>query len=116
MLRITLSLVVLGVLCGCQDKSRVPATTRPREADQVETFTGTLESGVMAIGGETTGWRLVGDGESGGIEVDVANVRAQAQMLDGKRVTVSGRMTQRDYVERGPVRVLVAERIRASAP
>ena len=37
-------------------------------------------------------------------------------VLDGKRVTITGRMTQRDYVERGPVRVLVADRIRASAP
>jgi hypothetical protein len=107
--------VVLGVPWGCQERSRAP-TTRPRQADQMETFTGTLEGGVMAIGGETTGWRLVGDGESGGIEVDVSDVRAQAEMLDGKRVTVSGRMTQRDYVERGQVRVLVADRIRASAP
>jgi hypothetical protein len=82
----------------------------------METFTGTLGSGLMAIGGETTGWRLVGDGESGGIEVDVSDVRAQAEMLDGKRVTITGRMTHRDYVERGQVRVLVAEGIRASAP
>ena len=104
----------LGVLCGCQEKTA--PTTRPREAAQMESFTGTLEGGVMAIGGETTGWRLIGDGESGGIEVDASDVRAQAEMLDGKRVTVTGRMTQRDYVERGPVRVLVADHIRASAP
>ena len=115
MWRITVGIVALGLLWGCQDKPRGPMTA-PREADQMETFTGTLESGVMAVGGETTGWRLVGDGESGGIEVDVSNVRAQAEMFDGRRVTVSGRMTHRDYVERGQVRVLVAERIRASAP
>ena len=115
MLRITLAFVVIGMLWACQDKPRGP-TTKPREADRMETFSGTLESGVMAIGGETTGWRLVGDGESGGIEVDVANVRAQAEMYAGKRVTITGTMTHRDYVERGRVRVLVAERIRASAP
>jgi hypothetical protein len=115
MLRIALVVLVVGIVWGCQDKSRNPAT-HPREGDQPETFTGTLESGVMAIGGESTGWRVVGDGESGGIEVDVSSVRAQAEMLDGKRVTVTGRMTQRDYVERGAVRVLVAERVRASAP
>ena len=80
----------------------------------METFTVTLESGVMAIGGESTGWRLVGDGQSGGIEVDVSRVRERAEKLAGTRVTVSGRMTERDYVERGRVRVLVAERIEPS--
>jgi hypothetical protein len=115
MLRIAIVVIVLGIVWGCQDRANAP-TTRPREAEQVETFTGTLESGVMAIGGETTGWRLVGDGESGGIEVDVSNVRAQAEMYAGKRVTITGTMTHRDYVERGRVRVLVAERIRVSAP
>ena len=115
MLRIALAVVALGIAWGCQDKPQGP-TTRPRNGEQTESFTGTLESGVMAIGGETTGWRLVGDGQSGGIEVDVSNVRAQAEMYAGKRVTISGTMTHRDYVERGRVRVLVAERIRASAP
>ena len=115
MARTALVVVVLGMLWGCQDKSHGP-NTRPPDGNQMETFTGTLESGVMAIGGESTGWRLVGDGESGGIEVDVSSVRPQAEMFDGKRVTITGRMTQRDYVERGAVRVLVADHVRASAP
>ena len=115
MLRIAIVVIVLGTLWGCLDKPHGP-TARPRNGEQMESFTGTLQSGVMAIGGETTGWRLVGDGESGGIEVDVANVRVQAETLAGRRVTVTGKLTHRDYVERGQVRVLVAERIRASAP
>ena len=80
----------------------------------MQTFTGRLESGVMAIGGESTGWRLVGDNESGGIELEVSRVRERAEQLAGKHVTVSGKMTERDYVERGRVRVLVVERIEPS--
>ena len=65
----------------------------------------------MAIGGETTGWTLVGDGAVGGIDLDVANVQDIAKRLDGKRVTVSGTMIDRKYVERGTVRVLQVKTI-----
>ena len=74
-------------------------------------LTGVLHSGIAAIGGETTGWRLAGDGQTGGIEVDVSAVADAARAHDGKRVTVTGRMVDRDYTERGKVPVLVAERI-----
>jgi hypothetical protein len=100
-------------LVGCQTSPDAPAT-QPRHEGKMETFTGTLESGVMAIGGESTGWRLVGDGQTGGIEVDVSRLRERAEKLAGTRVSVSGRMTERDHVERGRVRVLVAERIEPS--
>ena len=74
-------------------------------------MTGTLQSGAVAIGGETTGWRLVGDGQTGGLDVDVSNVKDRAEALDGKRVTITGRMTERDWPERGKTQVLVAEKI-----
>jgi hypothetical protein len=105
--------VACASLVGCQNQSDAPAT-QPRREAKMETFTGKLESGVMAIGGESTGWRLVGDNEAGGIDLDVARVRERAEQLTGRHVTVSGKMTQRDYVERGKVRVLVAERIEPS--
>ena len=117
--RVLITVVVGAVTCtwlaGCQNRSDAPAT-QPRREAKMETFTGKLESGVMAIGGESTGWRLVGDNESGGIELDVSRVRERAEQLAGQHVTVSGKMTQRDYVERGKVRVLVAERIEPSRP
>jgi hypothetical protein len=82
-----------------------PASTEPTE------FTGTLRGGAVAIGGETTGWRLEGDGATGGLDLDVSRVRQQAQSLQGRRVTVSGKTATRDWPERGPTQVLVVERM-----
>ena len=84
--------------------ARAPAT-------QPTTFTGTLRGGAVAIGGETTGWRLEGDAQTGGIELDVSKVRDRARQLDGKRVKVTGRMTARSGPERGTIQVLVADKI-----
>jgi hypothetical protein len=108
-----------GLLSGCAADGassapqghdrKAPATapaTRP-----AETFTGVLEGGIMAIGGETTGWRLMGEGESGQLEVDVSAVQPDAERLAGKRVLITGQIQTRDYVERGKVAVLVARKI-----
>ena len=79
-------------------------------------FTGTLQSGVVQIGGETTGWRLAGDGATGGLDVDVSRVEAKARDLDGKRVSINGRLTDKHWPERGKVQVLVAEKIEPAPP
>ena len=81
------------------------ASTRPA------TFTGTLRGSAVAIGGETTGWRLEGDNQTGGLDVDVSRVTDRARALDGRRVTVTGSMTTRSWTERGKTQVLVAERL-----
>ena len=62
-------------------------------------------------GGETTGWRLAGDGGTGGVDLDVSKVEAEAKRLDGKRVTVTGQSVDKKYVERGTVRLLKVEKI-----
>lgn len=85
-------------------------TGGPRE------FTGTLQSGIVQIGGETTGWRLAGDGGTGGLDVDVSRVLEKAKDLDGKRVSINGRLTDRHWPERGKVQVLVAEKIEPAPP
>ena len=92
---------VLGV--GCQNKA--PDMTLPTS------YSGTLHGGMMAIGGETTGWTLVEEGQSGGLQLDVSRVKDTAARLDGTKVIVSGRMTERQYVERGPVKVLEVDSI-----
>ena len=79
-------------------------------------FTGTLQSGVVQIGGETTGWRLAGDGATGGLDVDVSRVEGKARDLDGKRVSITGRLTDKHWPERGKVQVLVAEKIEPAPP
>src|SRR5687768_1979442 len=117
MLPQTLLLIAAVTLAGCQrDEPPAQATddaapTAKPAATQSTTFTGTLRGGMMAIGGETTGWTLVGDAQTGGIQVDTSRIRDQAQKHDGKRVTITGRMTEKNYVESGRTQVLVAEKI-----
>jgi hypothetical protein len=79
------------------------------------TLTGKLSSGALAVGGETTGWRIIGDGQTGGVDVDVSKVRDHATALDGKRVTITGRMTSRSWPERGDTPILAAEKIEPAA-
>ena len=94
-----------------------PATRPGGEppSTQPVSFTGTLRGGAVAIGGETTGWRIEGDGSTGGIDLDVSKVRERAQSLDGKRVSVTGKMTTRAWPERGNTQVLVVEKIEEAA-
>ena len=120
---LALSLLPLLTFAGCEsggfrgfgrsDAGSVADTTSRAAAGAPERsgLTGTLQGGAVAIGGETTGWRLIGDGQTGGIDVDVSKVQDRAKALDGKRVTITGRMTERDWPERGRTQVLVAEKI-----
>jgi len=102
-------LTLLVASCASKNDSTARTSARPAEATS---FTGRLQSGVMGIGGEHTGWVLAGDGASGGIEVDVSKVKEEARANDGKRVMITGRMVEKNYTERGKVSVLVAERIK----
>jgi len=99
---------------GTARTSATARTTQPvtPPSTQMTSLTGTLRGGMMAIGGETTGWKIVGDGATGGVELDVSRVRDDVNKLDGRRVTVSGQMIDRKYVERGTVRMMRVETIR----
>ena len=117
---ITIALAVGG--CGHNaDSEPRRATGGPARPDrpepitapstQMTTQTGTLRGGMMAIGGESTGWILVGDGAVGGLDLDVSQVQDAVTRLDGKRVNVTGPMIDKRYVERGPVRMMRVEKI-----
>jgi hypothetical protein len=85
-------------------------TGAPFDAEQ---YTGTLKSGFMAIGGEHTGWMLQREDQDD-LEVDVNAVRARAREFDGQRVTITGTIETKSYVERGPTPILVARSIDAA--
>ena len=76
------------------------------------TIEGKLEGGMIAVGGETTGWQLhyKESGEERSIQVDMSTIEV-ADIYDGKEVKVSGEIYTAPYVERGPVLVLRAARI-----
>ena len=99
-------------LTACQNDHGSSASSQTSHAGAPTTkLTGTLRSSPVAPGAETTGWRLVGDGATGGFDVDASQVRDRATELDGKRVTVTGRMTTQNWPQRGPTQVLVAQSI-----
>ena len=91
-------------------------TTNRAPETEATPFTGTLRGDVAAIGGETTGWRLAGDGATGGLDVDVSRILDKARELDGKRVSINGRLMDKHWPERGKVQVLVAEKIAPAPP
>jgi 4-carboxymuconolactone decarboxylase len=76
------------------------------------TLTGTLRGGRVAIGGETTGWALEYRDGTGpqSIEVELTGALA-ARARDGARVTNTGTLVTREYVERGSIRVFRASRL-----
>ena len=109
-----MALLGLFLLSGCTRHAEKPPATQPAMDDASATrFTGTLQGGMMAIGGETTGWMLQREGQ-GQLEVDVSRIFNEARKLQGQRVTIEGKVVQKQYVERGPTPVLVAERISAA--
>ena len=81
------------------------------EAPPDNSFIGTLEGGMMAIGGETSGWVLKREAEKD-IELQIDAVGHEAlEPLDGQRVRITGHQSHKDYVERGRVPVIVVESI-----
>lgn len=60
------------------------------------TLSGTLEGGVAAIGGETTGYNL----NDVSIEIDMSEV-GNADQLQGNSISVEGHFEVKEGVERG---------------
>lgn len=64
------------------------------------TVVGTLRTGIVAIGGETTGTTITAKGISWELDLGKnAEVRASAEKLDGKPVTVTGTLERRAGTE-----------------
>lgn len=79
--------------------------------DQV-TFTGVLIS-VVQIGGDTTGWALQ-PGRPRDIEVDMSGI-AEPEQFKSRDVAITGVLRTRSYIERRPIKILVAETVKAVA-
>ena len=79
------------------------------------TFTGKLNTGMMAIGGETTGI-IISDGKTT-YELDIkdAGLRAKADQLNGKQATVQGTLTVKAGVEIAQRRIIAVETLEAAA-
>ena len=110
-------LVLIGwIIVGCESQNKTPPPVdESQDVGAPTTFTGTLHSGVVGIGGEHTGWIIASDGGAGGFEVDISRAREAARANDGKRVTITGKVINRNYTERGKVPVIVADSIKPAA-
>ncbi len=90
-----------------------PPPAKPAEAPLPQTFNGTLRTGIMAIGGETTG--IVLETPSGRYELDVSGspqAAAKVDQLAGKKVTVLGDYRPRPGVEVKERRIIVVRELR----
>ena len=113
---VTLSPLTLGCAGGAAPDAPAaqeqPVAARDAKPPaQSKRFTGTLHGGVIAIGGETTGWVLQSD-DLGRVDVDVSKVADAAAGLEGKRVVVEGQLVTVNWVERGEKQMLMADAIR----
>lgn len=103
---ITLALLVILPACSSSQ-----STSSSSSSSAPITLTGTLHRGMMAIGGEATGWTI--ESHAGAAtpraEVDCSAVSDVAETLDGKPVRAHGRWTTRHYIERGPTQVFTVE-------
>lgn len=82
-MRIATTLVAVLLLISFSRAAETAPSTQP------QSFTGTLRHLNDAGGAH---WTLVGEGASGGMDVDISNVEDDAKELEGKRVTLEGRM------------------------
>lgn len=81
---------------------------------QKVTMTGTLKTGIFAIGGETTGTIL--RTKKGTYELDLGknkDLRTMAKRLDGKMVEVTGTLNIRKGVEVKERRIITVDALKA---
>ena len=95
-------------MAQAQESPVTNASTNPAPA--ARQFLGTLRGGVIAVGGDTTGWQLEQpDGMR--VDVDVTKAADAASANEGKRVVIHGGLTKANWVERGQKSLLIADRI-----
>ena len=126
---IVVSLASTSILGACASEnghansasapSTTPTTTQPprdpTHAAPTMNYTGTLRGDMAGIGGESTGWALETVAtDTGWVDVDISRVEAQAEALKGQRVTITGRIVQKRWVERGKQKLLIADLIVAA--
>jgi len=84
-------------------------------ADKEVQVRGTLKTGIVAIGGETTG--TIVRTKAGTFELDLGKdkeLRALAKKLDGKEVVVSGPLQVRKGVEVKERRIITVKTLKAA--
>ncbi len=85
------------------------------QANNKLTLTGKLQTGVMAVGGETTGITLTAGNVAYELDIKDAALKKKADELNGKNATVKGTLTLKQGVESKQRRIIVVESLEAAA-
>ena len=97
----------LAALMGAAS-APAPAT---KPADDTLTITGKLETGVMAVGGETTGIEITQGNTKFELDINDAVMKKLATALNGKQATVKGTLTIKQGIETGQRRIITVQSI-----
>lgn len=100
---------VLVLVWGFAGGAMASCNVSPITVGQKVTLAGKLQGGMVAIGSETTGWRLVYRTlrKKKSIEVDFSHMAGDKPIAHAD-VVVTGVIVERTYIERGAVLVLKA--------
>jgi len=109
--RTTMAICLVIAAGFCAAAASAPA---PKPADSTLTLTGTLQTGVMAIGGETTGIQINSGNVTYELDIKDAELKKKAEELNGKSVTIKGTLTIKQGVERGQRRIIAVESLVAA--
>lgn len=74
-------------------------------------LTGRLQGGIVAIGGESTGWVLKYATKSGQHSIEVDCSALDVGKFPKGAVRVTGKVIKKDYVERGPTLILKGTKV-----
>jgi hypothetical protein len=95
---------VLALAGGCASGSK----SADAGLDQIE---GELTSGIVAIGGETTGWAIFPKHFDEPVDVVVSSVKGKAERYDGDDIVAYGTWEVRNWTERGRTEIFVIQKI-----
>lgn len=102
----------LLLLAGVTSIALAPRAQAQGAGGEQVTLTGILQGGLLAVGGESTGWALNYRDDTGPHSIEVALPRElMARARSGATVRLTGTIVMREYVERGTVRILQVSRL-----
>ncbi|MBA3315347.1 MAG: hypothetical protein H0T47_18925 [Planctomycetaceae bacterium] len=93
------------------EKSPPANKNRARGESIRVTVRGTLETGIVVIGGETTGTVIRAKGMTFEVQLDQPHLRERAEALNGKSAIVAGELVVKEGVEIGQRLIIEATRI-----
>ena len=96
-----LILLVVATIVAADEKPTTKVSAEDSAEDSINvTVVGTLRTGIVAIGGETTGTTITAKGITWELEFGKnAAIRKSAEKLNGKKVIVKGSLERRKGVE-----------------